>query len=754
MKINKTLALKLIKADKEKDVINILKSVGYWDDYSQWKPYGDIENNFSIIGNQQSNPESALVEKIINSIDAVLIKESLARGIHPESPEAPKDIKSAVQDFFHIYGGSIANIDSGQRTRLSEQIELVATGYKTKPTFTIIDEGEGQYPDDFKDTFLSLAKSNKIKIGFVQGKFNMGGSGVLQFCGNHNMQLIVSKRNADISDEDAEWGITLVRRQQPKKGYKSSMYTYLAPKGEILSFKADSLPVRPTEYPNAYGRDLKSGTLIKLYEYDLSTGLSSNIKFDLYYKLNELMPEIALPIKMYERREGYKGVTMQSTLNGLRIRLEDKKNKRIEEGFPTSFSFHNIIGELYVFKKGKARNYISDHNIIFTVNGQTHGGIAKRFFNRKNVGMGSLADSILVILNCDNMTATQRENLFMNSRDRLRSSKIRSSIESELEDFISSHKGLKELKKERRKEQIQETLEDQRPFKNAMEDIIGQSKVLASLFFGKGGELKNPLKFLKGSPKDKFTGKRFPTFFELITEMPKECQKGRRFRIQFATDAQNDYFSRENERGQLFVYHKNEKVDFVVNLWNGYATINLDLPKRTKVGDDLVFKTQMWDNSHAEPFEHEIQIKVVPKKETEPDSEETDRKPPTDKGDDKSLFSGTSGMPNIIEVRKKEWDNYGFTKHDCLEIINNGDLGFDFAINMDNHYLLNELLRDSDDDTMITKMKYKYAVSIIGMALIHSNAEDKSKDIMRVLSPVIVPLTMLDISSHLTEQLS
>ncbi len=42
-----------------------------------WFPIGESESNFSIIENQQSNPIAALVEKVTNSIDAMLMKKCL-----------------------------------------------------------------------------------------------------------------------------------------------------------------------------------------------------------------------------------------------------------------------------------------------------------------------------------------------------------------------------------------------------------------------------------------------------------------------------------------------------------------------------------------------------------------------------------------------------------------------------------------------------------------------------------------------------
>ena len=89
---NKQLALKLASAETEAEVIKILTSEGLWNDLSRWQPYGKNENNFSIIGNQQSNPDAALVEKLVNSVDAVLMKECMLRRIDPTSTEAPKSI--------------------------------------------------------------------------------------------------------------------------------------------------------------------------------------------------------------------------------------------------------------------------------------------------------------------------------------------------------------------------------------------------------------------------------------------------------------------------------------------------------------------------------------------------------------------------------------------------------------------------------------------------------------------------------------
>src|SRR5512138_2845396 len=96
----KELCISLMQTDTEMDVINLLKKAGYWDKREAWRFYGDYENNYNTIGNQQSKPDAALVEKLVNRVDARLMNECLARGINPEDTSAPQNIREAVAFFF------------------------------------------------------------------------------------------------------------------------------------------------------------------------------------------------------------------------------------------------------------------------------------------------------------------------------------------------------------------------------------------------------------------------------------------------------------------------------------------------------------------------------------------------------------------------------------------------------------------------------------------------------------------------------
>ena len=198
------LALDLLRADSEDAVVEILRAASLWEDRSLWRLYGDKEGNFAQAGNQQSLPEAALVEKIINGIDAVLMSECFRAKIGPEGADAPKTMSQAVERFFTVRDGLLGNLDPKRQTELAKKLHVVAVGEKATPCYLIVDTGEGQTPDAFPDTFLSLNKSNKMRIPFVQGKFNSGGTGVLQFCGERNMQLILSRRDPDAPTRDGD----------------------------------------------------------------------------------------------------------------------------------------------------------------------------------------------------------------------------------------------------------------------------------------------------------------------------------------------------------------------------------------------------------------------------------------------------------------------------------------------------------------------------------------------------------------------
>ena len=765
----KDLCLKLAYSDSEQEIINILKKEGYWTNSECWQYYGDNENNFATVGNQQSRPEAALVEKLVNSVDAVLMAECLKRKIDPKSNAAPQTINEALKEYFDIYNGNLSNLDTNTRKKIAENILLVATGKKQNPCYTIIDKGEGKYPDKVKSTFLSIGKSNKLRIPFVQGKFNMGGTGILQFCGENNIQLIITKRNNNIwkvedSLSDNLWSFTVVRRIDPEKGARSSSYKYLAPDNSIMKFKADSLKLLPGDYPCAYDKGLEYGTFIKLYDYQM-TGLKTNILFDLYNRLSLLMPQVALPIRLYERRKNYTGHTLETTMSGLSVRLLEDKNENIEQGFPTSSEMiiqgQQMKMKIFAFKKGKSEKYTKNEGIIFSVNGQTHGYLSQAFFSRQSVGMSYLANSLLVVVDCSDLDVRSREDLFMNSRDRLRAGDLRSKIENELQNLIANQQGLKDLRERRRREDIENKLEDSKPLADIIESIIRKSPALSKLFI-QGVSLPNPFKPTKTDSEEKYTGEKFPTYFKLTKkytiDKPKKCPINNKIRIEYTTDANNDYFCRDSDPGEFrLFFDQQDYPDYSINLWNGYGTLEITLPKGIKVGDNIILRSIVNDISRIEPFTEEFVITVA-EEIKKGQKKHGERRPPSKKGPgDTGLDISKLNLPLIIEVKKEEWGNHGFDKSSALKVLDSGDNGYDFYINIDNIHLKTEEKTNTTDDARLLQARYKYGMVLIGIAMLKShndkkndlsesqreddeNIHNKINEFTKAISPVLLPL--------------
>ena len=543
------MCLRLLHADSESEVIQILREKGFWEKELAWRYYGDEESNFSTIGNQQSRPEAALVEKVVNSVDAVLMNACWLSGLPPQNIAAPHSIHEAVALYFGGDSskqetlGHIGYWPTQKRTHVSRLITIAATGERASPSFTIADAGEGQTPRKMPETLLDLSHKNKIDVHFVQGKFNMGGTGVLQFCGRHNLQLVITRRNPSIMESgssdpsDGNWGFTVIRREDPTSRRRISVYAYLAPEGsaqkphmgEVLSFATDTLPIFPNRR-DPYGRQAEWGTAMKLYEYR-ATGFRSNMMMrdGLLSRLDVLLPEIALPIRLHECRDfgGYAERSFETTLSGLSVRLEDNRARNLEEGFPTTSSLvalgERMTARVYAFRKNRAQTYRKSEGIIFAVNGQTHGNLPLSFFSRKTVGMGRLDDSILVMVDCTQLSGRAREDLFMNSRDRLRHGELRDEIERELEILIRDHPGLRALRERRRNEEIQERVGRAQPLEDAIRSILKSSPSLSSLFLT-GTRLANPFKSRQVAAEERvYRGKLHPTYykFQKLAQLPQ-----------------------------------------------------------------------------------------------------------------------------------------------------------------------------------------------------------------------------------------
>lgn len=566
------LFIQFYDADTEDELDGVIQSIMESPRVS-WTPYGDNESFFGVIENQQASPVPALVEKLTNSIDAILMRRCYEEGIDPKSSEAPSSVGEAIKTFFKT---SQSWDLPGKRAIQAESIQILARGPRSDTSLVIYDDGEGQHPGDFASTFLSLLRGNKNEIRFVQGKYNMGGAGAVVFCGKKRYQLVASKR----FDKSGKFGFTIMRKHplsaEEEKTRKNTWYEYLLVDGQIPAFDIVSLNL------GLYNRPFTTGTIIKLYSYNLPSGSRSVISRDLNQSINEFLFEPALPVYTVDTEERYpKDRNLERHLYGLKRRLEEDGNKYIRTFLSESHSDAEI-GSLkvtvYVFNPridGKSsketkgtisREFFKNNmSVMFSLNGQVHGGYTSEFISR-SLKFNLLKDYLLIHVDCTNLKSSFRTELFMGSRDRLKNGEESTYLRKLVADVLAKGR-LKEIYKEWKEsittqsDSAEDLLKD---FSNHLPMNKDLMRLLGNTFTLDRKDEKTATKKEKkkkaGNAKKEipFAPKRYPSVFHLnlktkgadqvpLTQIPLGGEKT----LAFSTDVEDQYFDRVDEPGEL-----------------------------------------------------------------------------------------------------------------------------------------------------------------------------------------------------------
>ena len=530
----KKLCLSLAKSEDGNDVIKLLKEKKLWNE-ENWKELGGSSeiNTHSVVGNQQSNPANALLEKLVNCGDSTLMLKVKENNLLVSDDSYPQNVKEAMVNLFKVDDGNWINIGASQRTKIAEEFcGLVATGEKgrgAKPTFTVLDKAEGQNYSSFEDTFLSLTKNNKVKIPFVQGKFGQGSHGALPFCTVEGLQLILSKRNPLMGDGDGEWGFTVIRKVEPTEEYRNSRWMFLTINEEIPHFPAEDLKLFPGKYPEAYGGSFEHGTFVKMYNYDTS-GMATNICLDLKNKLNTLLVNPVVPARFYERRPGFTANSAETTLDGLNTVLERDRSGVV--GYETGFRFNiegqPFSGHIYAFNKinESTQNPVDMKNygegVLFTINGQTNGFLPRRFFSRGKIGYELIAKHLIVTIDCSEISNKYVEKLFKTNREQLYENSFTDLLKGEIEEYLRNDKGLKEFVNKWKQREIEKRSEDQDEFKQILSKLIKTKPYIAKIL-NLGVGITNPFNEEDAEKEEiyEFTPSFFPTFLNFLKSILK-----------------------------------------------------------------------------------------------------------------------------------------------------------------------------------------------------------------------------------------
>lgn len=734
---NRELLEKLLSAESEQAVDRVIASSPEMSDEDNWMAYGGVDNNFGVIANQQSDSLAALVEKTVNSTDALMVRRALELEIDPTSDDAPNSLSEAAEEFFGVPNGALSNIkDHDRRRALADNVYVVAEGARSTPTIAIVDRGEGQTPEEFPNTFLSLQASNKLKIPFVQGRFNMGGTGALPFAGRKGYQLILSRRHPSIAGRgpDNEWGWTLVKRRPPREGERSPSYVFFAPDFQIPSFEGGPLPLLP-EGASPRAKMLDGGTYIKLYDYKLSP--ATIITASLYRRLNLKLFYVPVPITLHECRD-YKAKTRYTFLEGQRNRLEDVRFRSdvIERpDFPIESTVQiqkgeNVRVKAWLLKSGvdASRWTRPSESICLTVNGQTHATYDRRFFSRDRVQKDYVKNDLLVEVDCSDLSTGLISDIFMASRDRIRDIRETKDMERALEKLFKDDPILKEYDRIRREEKLKEKLDETRSATEILKGFMKVSPEIAALLGG-GNILPSPKGVDKEEPLRPFLGEEFPTHLTLrkpdsgLLQIPQGCRR----QIIFETDVENSYLSRPYNPGVLEVCEDDDWVR-TRSLRNGQLSLTVQPPENAKVGEELEIEVRLSSPNAGGSgfFERKIAVEIV----EEP--EENDRDDNNNERDPKKGLE----LPLISGVRQHEWDMFDWNE-DSVASVHNHEGGTDIYVNLDNKHLRATLRERSHagNEAQIENM-FKIGIGLIAFGIKSKieNVEDAAQD--KILSTV------------------
>lgn len=741
----------LYNASVEKEVDDVLNNYGIIQNPSNWCPYGGNESNFGVIENQQASPIPALIEKITNGIDAILMRKSYEQSVDPRSDQAPRSIDEALQQFFPDH----KNWDlRKERLKQAERLQILADGPRGETSLIVYDDGEGQAPEDFENSFLSLLRGNKNDIHFVQGKYNMGGTGAIVFCGQKRYQLIASKRY----DNGQAFGFTLVRRHplstEEDKKKKSTWYEYLVIGGKIPSFTCGELEL------GLYKRRFTTGTVIKLYSYDLPSGSRSVISRDLNQSINEYLFQPALPILTIDNKKRYPDDrNLQRELYGLKRRLEEEDSRYIDEFFSENITDHEI-GEVkvtcYVFKTRVDQRSVKETrdtlrreffknnmSILFSVNGQVHGHYTSEFITR-SLKFSLLKNYLLVHVDCTEVNTEFRNELFMASRDRLKEGDKSTKLRHKLAEILSKSR-LKDIHKNRKAsitvegndaEDLMRNIARNFPIRNELAQLLSQNFKLNDRREGKRRDKGSKTQDEKPDRKNTFNPKRYPSCFSIDVkqqdgeEFPMvQIPLGGKRTIKFSTDVEDQYFDRISDPGDIQIGLMNfapnntkggdspgtpKALDAIFDVVkssprNGTIRVSLNPTDEVKVGDAITIRVSL--SAPEGQLEQIFLVKISESEKTPPKKPKKEEEPDTRLGLPEFVMVYQDQNRGKITWEKLEQNGIEMSHDVIVQLFEEEDSLRTVYINMDSKVLLSHRSKLTGESTIdIAEKRYVSAV--------------------------------------------
>ena len=753
MKNSYEVCMKLLRAESEEEVLKIIDETPEMLDEANWLPLDGRDTNFNTTSNQASDGAKALTELMTNMVDAVLMKRAFEEGIDPKGEQAPQTMSQAAIELCGCPDPILANLgttDSWVR-QFDEKLIVALSGSKKasegRPCFTFIDSGEGQAPSNFPKTFLSLKAKNKSQIPFVQGKYNMGSSGVHEYSGDHWFKLIISRRY----DQKHDWGWTLVRlRPDNTDDLPTLDYFYLNELEAVPSFSQETIyPIQNKEREVYLGTNVKSGTILKLYDY-MTTHFPTQGKGKMREIFNENLANAVLPFRLYDCRvkpTKDRGELRQfgidpRTFLGLEAHIADKAIE--QEDDDESDDIENLtvahtkatdtetggLGEIKIkatllsedlpgwFKNSTSR-------IFHTVNGQVQFKEGKRKFTKFKLNL--FKDRMVIIVDASGLNFASHNKIWKADRERIKNTPAGIRYQALVDDALSACEELQEMHKNLVADEMNKS--SSAGSVNIFQELTNADPTLADLLQGNDPQILKPK-----TKKSNFKGLFSPKVFEWVgksRDVKVQISRGRP--LIFKTDVGNDYTQRANTPGEIIIEPPSFENDFSTkeNFSNGKLFFAVKPNSSVKVGDKIKVRFGLKDDSMPETlFDDFLEVEII-----------SDKKPGKRKKKDTKEPQPSLSVPNHVLLMEddqseeadklrerkysvKKWPE-DFTYSDAARVVDTGD-GLIYQINYDNKYHRDYLRRAvKENDRRVITTKYVTGMLVTLVAFEKALAEFK-----------------------------
>ena len=535
---------------------NVMEADGYW------RNVGDQRSNAGSI-EASADEINPLVERIVNSMEAVIELRVLSTGEEPSSP------RNAIETLFGVPRGECRWLDREVARELAQHITVSfrGDGLRTDPAIEVRDKGMGIHPSEFPDTILALGQSDKGQKNYLVGMYGQGGSSTFDKC---DFTVIVSRRHPDhlTNGQTDEVGWTIVRKSL---NVRAPVYSYL------VNPRTGRIPVFPGTIADR--ADLTHGTAIAHIGYRNTGGFASSYTTNnAWYTLNFRLFDPLLPWTLVERREGIRSeyrstrtmrgvpyrVARLPPVDGIGLPRDMTSNEssavrhhvRYRHELPTGSSLwvewwvmqdeQVVEGRRRRQHEERARSYrdrnrrYSQRVIAITRGGQTHAALTNRIFRQKR--LRQVAKSVVVQVDTDSMTYEEGASFFASNRADLKTASEDLVIEA-IDAAIDLHIGeLREIEREREQEIVAgRGASDEEAIRSHLDPMI---RAFQRRQQGPGSRTDRDRR------RDRqFQGQQIPTYLQFARTRPLSVRPGVPTRIDLLTDAEDSVM--RNRRTEL-----------------------------------------------------------------------------------------------------------------------------------------------------------------------------------------------------------